>query len=125
MHSSPSSPGQKVDTYTMKHRIRTAEGGTKELDHYARRLAIRSHCTECLGWESHPRNCTSLHCALYPFRGKTLKTRKGDSMPIKGVGSSLTDAVEQKEGGEPGEQCGDLNGAENTSFERSGRREQP
>ena len=26
MHSSPSSPGQKVDTYTMKHRIRTAEG---------------------------------------------------------------------------------------------------
>ena len=85
MHSSPSSPDQDVDTNTMKHRIRTADGGTKELDHYARRLAIRSHCTECMGWESPPRDCTSLHCALYPFRGKTLKTRKGERLVMKTV----------------------------------------
>jgi hypothetical protein len=32
------------------------------------RRAIIEHCKECMGWETNPRECTSLNCALYPFR---------------------------------------------------------
>jgi hypothetical protein len=31
--------------------------------------AIRAFCTECLGWATHPRECTATHCPLYAWRG--------------------------------------------------------
>jgi hypothetical protein len=55
----------------MKHVVRTNIGTTKEIDTYTRGKAIRIHCTECMGHESDPRDCTSLMCALYPYRKKT------------------------------------------------------
>ena len=43
-----------------------------------RKTAIAAFCTECLGWETSPADCTARHCPLYPFRAKTLATRRGD-----------------------------------------------
>ena len=52
------------------HTIRTNLGATVAVKNYARHRAIKAFCTECMGWESHPKDCTSTHCPLYPFRGK-------------------------------------------------------
>ena len=54
-----------------KTTIRTTTGKTKEVE-LTRDLAIRSFCTECLGYEDHPRICTAPLCPLFPFRGKSL-----------------------------------------------------
>jgi hypothetical protein len=56
----------------IKHTIRTKNGNLKEVT-LIRSLAIKAFCTECLGFgEDDPKNCTSIYCPLYPFRGKTL-----------------------------------------------------
>jgi len=38
----------------------------------SRQKAIRLFCTECLGWETHPKHCTSTECPLYTFRGQAM-----------------------------------------------------
>ena len=54
-----------------KHTIRKApHGGTIEVE-LTRTTAIKAFCTECLGYETHPRKCEATLCPLYPFRGKT------------------------------------------------------
>jgi len=65
----PREPGQTPKTHRA-HTVRTASGGTVALV-YGARLAIKLHCTECMGFEGNPRDCTSPLCALYPFRGLT------------------------------------------------------
>jgi len=54
------------------HTVRTADGGTIAIAPYNRGKAIAIHCTECMGHETHPKECTSPLCALYPFRRRTL-----------------------------------------------------
>ena len=58
------------------HTIRTnrPDGeGRVTITPYTRGLAIRAHCTECMGHVSDPTTeCSSPNCALYPFRKKTL-----------------------------------------------------
>ena len=54
------------------HTVRTADGGIKHFESLNRGKAIKLHCTQCLGWETHPKDCTSAQCALFPFRGRTL-----------------------------------------------------
>lgn len=56
------------------HAIRTSTNGTREL-RYGRELAIRMMCTQCLGWEADPAECTAPLCPLFPFRGLTRKSR--------------------------------------------------
>jgi len=60
----------------MKHTIRTKEFTTTKkvvsIDAYARAKAIRVFCTECLGYEDHPDDCTAPLCPLFPFRVKSL-----------------------------------------------------
>ena len=53
------------------HTIRTADGGTitTELN---RGKAIKAMCTECMGFETNPKECTSKLCPLYPWRGKIM-----------------------------------------------------
>ena len=51
--------------------IRTKSGGKKQVE-LTRGEAIKVRCTECLGFEDHPRDCTDIHCPSYPFRGKSL-----------------------------------------------------
>ena len=53
-----------------KHTINTKSGKLKNVG-LTRSLAMKAFCTECLGYETHPKDCTSVHCPLYPFRGKT------------------------------------------------------
>ena len=59
----------------MKHTVRSKEYGTTkkvvDIDNYTRGKAIKLFCTECLGFEDHPRDCTALKCPLYPFRART------------------------------------------------------
>ncbi len=40
-----------------------------------RKRAILLKCTECLGWEENPRDCTGTLCPLYPYRGLTRASR--------------------------------------------------
>ena len=56
----------------VKHTIRTNLGGEKQVE-LTRGTAILAFCTECMGHgAAHPKDCTAVHCPLYPFRGKTL-----------------------------------------------------
>jgi len=59
------------------HTIRAKNGSLLTLK-LTRKLAIYAKCTECLGWEDSPDTCTSPLCPLYPFRGKTLRTLRGN-----------------------------------------------
>ena len=61
----------------VSHTVRTKDGGKKALK-CGRKLAIRLFCTECLGWDSHPADCTSPLCPLFPFRGITQASLRGD-----------------------------------------------
>ena len=54
----------------IKHKVRRKNGKFKEVD-LTRSLAIKAFCTQCLGWETHPKDCDSRECPLWPFRGKT------------------------------------------------------
>lgn len=60
------------------HTVRCKDGKTTTFKHYGRKLAMACFCTECLGWEDNPVNCTAPLCPLYPFRKKTEATLKGD-----------------------------------------------
>lgn len=53
--------------------VRTRGGKTIELS-MSPRDAIKIMCTECLGWEVHPKDCTAPLCPLFQFRGKTWAT---------------------------------------------------
>jgi len=54
-----------------RHKVRTRDGGEVEVSPYTRQTAISLMCSECMGWESHPRDCTAVKCPLYPFRRKS------------------------------------------------------
>lgn len=54
----------------VKHTIRSPDGGTKQVT-LTRKTAIFAACTECMGFETHPKECTSKTCPLYPYRGLT------------------------------------------------------
>lgn len=61
----------------VKHKVRTKDGGFKKVE-ITRNQAIALHCTECMGFEENPSECTSVNCALYPFRKKTRLALFGD-----------------------------------------------
>lgn len=52
----------------IKHRIRVNGKGKMSVVTLTHRKAIMAHCKECLGFETHPKECTSPHCPLFPFR---------------------------------------------------------
>lgn len=54
----------------VEHTIRTRDGKLKKIK-LARTKAIKIHCTECCGYEYHPKECEIKECALWPFRGKS------------------------------------------------------
>ena len=60
----------------VKHTIRTSEDGRIKLE-MSQSLAIKLKCMDCLGYEGNPKDCTSVLCPLYPFRGKTLRSMHG------------------------------------------------
>lgn len=74
-----STPERAGGGQSRSHTVRTKDGGTKALK-YGRKSAIAIHCTECMGFEEHPSECTARLCALYPFRAKTLQTQRGDGV---------------------------------------------
>ena len=57
-------------TVAKKHEIMSKKGVLKEVN-LTPSKAIKAFCTACLGYETHPRDCTSRKCPLYVFRGKT------------------------------------------------------
>ena len=59
----------------IKHAVRRKSGKLKEVQ-LTRSSAIKAMCTECLGWETHPKDCESYNCPLWPFRGKTNLTAR-------------------------------------------------
>lgn len=54
----------------MNHSVRNKQGEQVTIPNYTRSKAIRAFCTECLGWETHPSECTHETCPLYPYRGQ-------------------------------------------------------
>ena len=53
----------------IKHAIRKNGQGEMKVVKLTARRAIQENCKECLGWEVNPKDCSSPHCALFPFRG--------------------------------------------------------
>lgn len=78
----------------MKHTVKTKDYGTTkkvvDIDNYARARAIKAFCTECLGFEENPRDCTAKTCPLYPFRGRTTVAMV-EGRPIKNGETELED----------------------------------
>lgn len=64
----------KIIRSKKKHKINHRDGGFVEINHYTRSKAVKLYCTQCLGWESHPKDCDIADCPLFPFRGKMLAT---------------------------------------------------
>jgi len=62
----------RVKNVDRVHRIRSKTGELVEVGGYSPRKAIKAFCTECMGFETHPKDCTSTNCPIYPFRGKVL-----------------------------------------------------
>ena len=60
----------------MKHTIRSIDYATTqkgvEVEPYTRSKAIKAFCTECLGFEGSPVDCTAKMCPLFPYRGRSL-----------------------------------------------------
>ena len=52
-------------------KIRNPHGGTVETN-LTPQQAIRAFCTECLGWQGDPKDCASVLCPVWPYRGKSL-----------------------------------------------------
>ena len=66
-------PGGKI-SLKVTHTVRMRDGTTKALT-YGRNMAIKLLCTECLGFEGDPKDCTCPLCPVYPFRGRTLASQ--------------------------------------------------
>lgn len=60
------------------HTIR-ASNGEKIVVSLNRGKAIKAMCTECMGWECNPIECTDKYCPLYPWRGKILLSYRKQS----------------------------------------------
>jgi hypothetical protein len=77
----PRKDGKPVSTTrtgsTAIHTILTRDGKTKTIK-YGRKQAILLMCTECMGFDAHPQTCTAIRCPLYPFRGITRLSVRGD-----------------------------------------------
>jgi hypothetical protein len=70
-------PPEKRTVKGKAHTVRGYGGGEPvEMQGLTRARAIKLHCTECMGWECHPKECTSPLCALYPYRGKMFAREK-------------------------------------------------
>jgi len=69
---------------TQEHTIKTADGRLVTLK-LTRKLAMACLCSECLGWETNPADCTARYCPLYPFRVGTLRTKRGTMDMPKGA----------------------------------------
>jgi len=54
----------------IEHTIRTKGGELKKVK-LTRSKAIKIHCTECCGYEYHPKECEIKECPLFPYRGKS------------------------------------------------------
>lgn len=51
------------------HTVRHKDGGTVTINNYIRSKAIKLMCSECMGFDENPKNCTDNRCPLFPFRG--------------------------------------------------------
>ena len=71
---------EKAAKGRVHHTVRTRDGGMKEIINMTPRQAIKIFCTECMGWDTDPKNCTATHCALYPLRGRTLITNYAEGV---------------------------------------------
>lgn len=53
--------------------IKTKSGKLKYVK-LTKSKAIKCYCTQCMGWETNPKDCEITECPLYLYRGKTLLT---------------------------------------------------
>lgn len=70
--SAPAIKPERVKNAHRVHRIKSRNGDLVQVGAYSPRKAIKAFCTECLGFETHPKDCTASSCPLYPFRGKVM-----------------------------------------------------
>lgn len=59
----------------LSHTVRARSGEKITIEGITRGRAIKLFCTECLGWEDNPADCTDQLCPLFPYRGKTLASQ--------------------------------------------------
>jgi len=70
---------QRVD-----HIVRSRDGGTLLIKGMTRSLADKLHCTECMGWDTDPADCTDAMCPHFPFRGRTRRANTSEAQAKPG-----------------------------------------
>lgn len=65
---------RKPKSVPITHTVRTSSNKRLTVK-LTRGLAIKLMCMECLGWECNPKECVSTLCPLFPYRGRTLKSK--------------------------------------------------
>ena len=78
MTETDKTPQKPRGQFKHAHRVRTKDRGFCTIHPYSARLAIKVMCTECLGFETHPSECTAITCPLFPYRGKTERAWRAD-----------------------------------------------
>lgn len=81
----PGTPRKKSGSHTIRHK----DGGTVVVEKWTRTLAIKAHCTECMGF-SNPVDCTDNLCELFPYRKRT-------EIAIRRPGDEPTEEEEEDE----------------------------
>jgi len=76
--SSNTTENMKKQDRGYQHSVKCANGLYKSI-RLTRKLAMSIFCTECMGFEGDPMDCTAKTCPLYPWRKKTYITRVGNS----------------------------------------------
>lgn len=66
---------KKIIETELTHTIRHADEGTITLNSFTKDKAIKCMCSECMGFEERPEDCTDFKCPLFPYRGTTLLNR--------------------------------------------------
>lgn len=59
----------------LSHTVRHRDGGQITISGFTRGKAIKLMCSECMGFEGDPKECSDKKCPLYPYRGSTLANR--------------------------------------------------
>ncbi len=88
---------RKARSGSVTHVVRTADGRYREL-RLTRKLAMAACCTECMGFEADPADCTTYRCPLWPFRARTQATLRGNlDQPKKNAGDTAQGSANPEE----------------------------
>lgn len=80
------------------HTVKTKDCSLTVIHDYTRGKAIKLFCTECIGWQGNPKDCTAKTCPLFPYRGKSEKAYRSN-LKVKNINLKSTTPPYSEDGG--------------------------